>query len=70
MASGKVKFFNSMKRYGFVTSDEGEDFFFHENDVKDTGFRTRLIQGDLVTFTVRSEPKGKRAVNIARVAAP
>jgi CspA family cold shock protein len=70
MANGKVKFFNSIKRYGFITGDDGEDIFFHQNDVRETGFRTKLNQGDAVTFTVRNEPKGKRAVNISRISTP
>ena len=61
MLNGTVKFFNSTK--GF----EGEDIFFHKSNVKDTGFRDELRQGDNVKFEIRVEQKGKRAYNIARV---
>ena len=64
--NGTVKFFNSSKGYGFITMEGGEDIFFHQSNVKETGFRDSLKQGDLVTFEVQNSQKGKRAVNIAR----
>ena len=64
--NGTVKFFNVAKGYGFITMEGGEDIFFHQSNVKETGFRDSLKQGDLVTFDVQNGQKGKRAVNIAR----
>ena len=64
--NGTVKFFNDSKGYGFITEDGGEDIFFHQSNVKETGFRDKLKQGDLVTFEVQNGQKGKRAINIAR----
>ncbi len=64
--TGTVKFFNDIKGYGFITAEDGEDIFFHQSNVKDTGFRNSLRQGDIVTFEVKSEQKGKRAINIFR----
>ena len=64
--NGTVKFFNGSKGYGFITADGGEDIFFHQSNVKATGFRDELKQGDLVTFEVQNGQKGKRAVNISR----
>jgi CspA family cold shock protein len=64
--TGTVKFFNSTKGYGFITVEGGEDIFFHQSNVKETGFRDTLKQGDLVTFDVKTELKGKRAINIVR----
>ncbi|MBP1646875.1 MAG: csp [Bacteroidetes bacterium] len=64
--TGTVKFFNSSKGYGFITVDGGEDIFFHQSNVKETGFRDTLKQGDLVTFDIKTELKGKRAINIVR----
>ncbi len=63
---GKVKFFNATKGFGFLTTDDGEDIFFHQSNVKETGFRSSLMQGDIVSFEVKTEQKGKRAYNIAR----
>lgn len=65
--NGTVKFFNDAKGYGFITIEGGaEEIFFHQSNVKQTGFRDTLKQGDLVTFEIKTEQKGKRAINIAR----
>ncbi len=63
---GTVKFFNATKGFGFITVTGGEDIFFHQSNVKETGFRDQLKQGDLVSFDVKTEQKGKRAINISR----
>lgn len=63
---GTVKFFNATKGFGFITVNGGEDIFFHQSNVKETGFRDQLRQGDLVEFDVKNEQKGKRAINISR----
>lgn len=65
--NGTVKFFNDAKGYGFITADGGEEIFFHQSNVKATGFRDTLKKGDVVNFEIRTEQKGKRAVNIVRV---
>ncbi|MBS1582964.1 MAG: cold-shock protein [Bacteroidetes bacterium] len=62
MASGKVKFFNTEKGFGFITpNDGGKDLFVHK-----TGTRQPLNEGDNVTFDVEQGPKGPNAVNVAR----
>ncbi len=66
--NGMVKFFNASKGYGFITMDGGEDIFFHKSNVKETGFRDSLRQGDIVEFEVKNGQQGKRAVNIFRKA--
>lgn len=67
MERGTVKFFNAAKGFGFITMEKGEDVFFHKSDVKNTGFRPGLNEGDRVEFEVRIEQRGKRAYNIFRV---
>lgn len=67
MDRGTVKFFNMTKGFGFITTNKGEEIFFHKSNVKDTGFRNMLNQGDQVQFEVKEEQKGKRAYNICRV---
>ena len=69
LLSGTVKFFNASKGYGFITADGGEEIFFHQSNVKETGFRDMLRQGDIVKFEIKNGQKGKRAVNIFRKAA-
>jgi cold shock protein len=64
---GTVKFFNSMKGFGFITVEGGEEIFFHKSNVKSTGFRDTLLEGDKVRFELKQEQKGKRAYNIVRV---
>ena len=67
MTQGVVKFFNPVKGFGFITTANGEDIFFHKSNVKNTGFRDVLVQGDNVQFEEKVEQKGKRAYNIVRV---
>jgi cold shock protein len=66
---GTVKFFNMVKGFGFITAESGEDIFFHKSNVKNTGFRDTLVEGDDVTFELKTEQKGKRAYNIMRTSA-
>ncbi len=67
MTEGTVKFYNPVKGFGFITSNKGEEIFFHKSNVKNTGFRDTLLQGDNVQFEEKTEQKGKRAFNIVRV---
>ena len=67
MIKGTVKFYNSLKGFGFITADTGEEIFFHKSNVKNTGFRDVLVKGDNVQFELKQEQKGKRAFNIVRV---
>ena len=67
MTEGTVKFYNPVKGFGFITSNTGEDIVFHKSNVKNTGFRDTLLQGDNVQYEEKTEQKGKRAYNIVRV---
>lgn len=67
MTQGTVKFYNPVKGFGFITSDKGEDVFFHKSNVKNSGFRDTLLQGDNVQYEEKNEQKGRRAYNIIRV---
>ena len=62
--TGKVKWFNDAKGFGFITPDEGgEDLFAHFSSVQANGFKS-LKEGQKVTFDVVQGPKGKQASNI------
>jgi len=61
MARGKVKWFNKERHFGFITEENGKDFFFHQNDVLD---RLVLKEGQEVEFEVEQAPKGPRAVHV------
>ena len=59
--TGKVKFYNWKKGFGFVTSDAGEDLFLHRTGVPKG---IKLFTGDEVEFDIIDGPKGKNATNI------
>ncbi|NJN52039.1 MAG: cold shock domain-containing protein [Gammaproteobacteria bacterium] len=64
MATGKVKWFNNAKGYGFVLAlTGGEDLFVHFSSIQMDGYKT-LKAGQLVEFDVQQGPKGLHAVNI------
>ncbi len=65
MSSGTVKWFNEVKGFGFLTTDEGQDIFVHYSSIVGEGFRT-LAEGETVEFDITETPKGLQAVNVRR----
>lgn len=64
MATGKVKWFNNAKGYGFIRPDSGgEDLFVHYSYICMDGYRS-LKAGQQVTYDAREAPKGQHAMNI------
>jgi CspA family cold shock protein len=64
MATGKVKWFNNQKGYGFILAHTGgEDLFVHYSSIQMDGYRT-LKAGQSVEFDIQQGPKGLHAVNI------
>ena len=64
MATGKVKWFNNAKGYGFILPEQGgEDLFAHYSMIQMDGYKT-LRAGQDVDFDVEAGPKGMHAVNI------
>ena len=61
--SGKVKWFNNDKGYGFIDCTNGEDIFVHYSAIKANGYRT-LTEGQMVSFDLVETPKGLQAVNV------
>jgi len=60
MKTGKVKFFNESKGFGFIVDNEnGEDIFVHA-----TGLQDQIREHDNVTFDVAQGKKGPNAVNV------
>ncbi|MFN4329643.1 MAG: cold-shock protein [Limnobacter sp.] len=71
MATGKVKWFNDAKGFGFITPDPefgSEELFAHFSAIQASGFRS-LKEGQAVTFDIVNGPKGKQAQNIVGVEA-
>jgi len=66
--TGKVKWFNDAKGYGFIERPDGDDVFVHYTAIQGTGFRS-LSEGQEVEFEVVDGPKGKQAANVSKVAA-
>jgi len=68
MASGKVKWFDNKKGFGFIAQESGQDIFVHYSSIEGGGFKT-LNEGDEVSFDVISGDKGLKAQNVHRVSA-
>ena len=62
--TGKVKWFNNAKGYGFILADEGSsDVFAHYSAIRMEGYKT-LKAGQTVRFEVEAGPKGMHAIAI------
>jgi CspA family cold shock protein len=61
--TGKVKWFNEKKGYGFITQENGVDVFVHHTSIKGKGFKV-LYEGQKVSFDVKEDAKGVKADNV------
>lgn len=64
--TGKVKWFNNSKGYGFIGRDDGADVFVHYTAISGDGYRT-LQEGDTVEFEIVQGQKGPQAANVTKV---
>jgi CspA family cold shock protein len=70
MATGKVKWFNDQKGFGFIHAEsEGKDVFVHHSVIEGAGFKT-LQDGEEVEYEFESGPKGMKATKVKRVGVP
>ncbi len=63
MPTGRVKWFNESKGYGFIEQDSGEDVFVHYSAIQGDGFKT-LTEGQTVEFELTQDQKGTKAINV------
>ncbi len=64
--SGKVKWFNDSKGYGFIEQEGGRDIFVHYTAIEGDGFKS-LAEGQKVEFEITEGAKGPQATNVVKV---
>ena len=61
--TGRVKWFDEKKGFGFIERENGNDVFVHFRAIEGSGFKT-LAEGQEVEFDVEDGPKGPQAANV------
>ncbi|SFB04848.1 cold-shock DNA-binding protein family [Lentibacillus halodurans] len=64
--TGKVKWFNAEKGFGFIEREEGDDVFVHFSAINAEGFKT-LEDGQDVEFEIVEGNRGPQAANVTRL---
>jgi CspA family cold shock protein len=64
--NGTVKWFNNQKGYGFISGEDGNEYFVHFTGIAGNGFR-ELVENQKVEFNVEDGDKGQKAVNVTVV---
>ena len=64
--TGRVKWFNNSKGYGFIGREDGADVFVHYTAILGDGYRS-LQEGDTVEFEIVQGQKGPQAANVVKV---
>jgi len=65
--TGKMKWFNDSKGFGFATPDDGsKDVFVHFSSIQGSGFKS-LAEGDKIEFEIQDGDKGPKAVNVRKI---
>jgi len=65
MASGKVKWFDNKRGFGFIAQEGGKDVFVHYSVIQGNGYKT-LSEGEPVNFELVNSDKGPKALNVHR----
>lgn len=60
---GTVKFFNSMKGFGFIAGEDGKEYFVHQTGIQEG---VSLNDNDAVEFEVEQGDRGPKAVNVQK----
>ena len=64
MSQGTVKWFNDQKGFGFISAEDGKDYFVHFSGIEGDGHKS-LAEGVKVQFEIESTDKGPRAVQVS-----
>jgi CspA family cold shock protein len=64
--TGRVKWFDEKKGFGFIEREDGDDVFVHFRAIQGSGYKT-LAEGQQVEFEVEQGQKGPQAVNVTPV---
>lgn len=64
--TGKVKWFNSQKGFGFITGDDGKDYFLHYSNIEMEGYKS-LNENDKIEFEVEPTDKGEKAIKVRKI---
>ncbi len=64
--TGRVKWFNDSKGYGFIEQEGGRDIFVHYTAVQGDGFKS-LAEGQKVEFEITEGTKGPQATNVVKL---
>jgi CspA family cold shock protein len=64
--TGKVKWFNADKGYGFINRGEGEDIFVHYSQIMENGYRS-LEEGQEVRFDLAHTERGLQAKKVYKI---
>jgi len=60
---GTVKFFNDQKGFGFISGDDGNEYFVHQSALEPG---VRLREGSVVSFQVEEGDRGLKAVKVKK----
>jgi CspA family cold shock protein len=63
MTEGTVKFFNQSKNFGFISGEDGKDYFVHASEIK----KGPITEGDKVSFKIEQGDKGPKAVDVEKL---
>ena len=65
MSTGTIKKLVADRGFGFITAEDGKDYFFHRGGLVGGADFDRLVGGEKVEFQVEQSPKGPRAIKVS-----